>query len=436
MGSNSADRAAESAASGLRVGVGVTVINPFLDVPLAGYFYDRSPQGIHDDLHAKALLFDNETDQIVLVACDLVHLPREAVEDARLRVQKTLGIPPERVLISATHSHTGPQMVPQYVEHLGHWIADSVETAHHNKQSVKLLRADEREASLPFNRRYVMRDGKVVTNPGFLNSDIVNAVGPINPRLSVLTAETENGERIMTWVNYGLHQDTVGGDWISADYSYYLGRMLSTFEGSDMTTVFTIGAAADVNHWDVCRPGPQRGVATARRIGEVLGAGVLKAYAHLEPAGSSRICAMSSTLALRLQSITPEDIEKATKILSVPAATDVDFTLDRVWAFKVMKIHDGNSPNLDAEVQVLTMGDQAFVGIPGELFSELGMEVIEKSPFPSTYIVQLANQNIGYIPTKKAFEEGGYEPTCATIAPGGGELIVQKALNLLNQCHE
>jgi hypothetical protein len=436
MGSNSADRTFDSVPSILKVGVGVTVINPFLDIPLAGYFYDRSPQGIHDDLHSKALLFDNGTDQIVLVACDLVHLPREAVEDARLRVQKSLGIPPERVLVSATHSHTGPQMVPQYIEHLGHWIADSVETAQHNKQSVRLFKADEQEASLPFNRRYVMRDGKIVTNPGFLNADVVNPAGPINPRLAVLAAANEKGERIMTWVNYGLHQDTVGGDWISADYSYYLGRMVSTFEGADMTTVFTIGAAADVNHWDVYRPGPQRGVATARRIGEVLGAGVLKAYSHLEPAGSSRIRAISSTLALPLQSITPEDIEKAKQILSVPAAMDVDFTLDRVWAFKIMKIHDGNSPNLDAEVQVLTIGDVAFVGIPGELFSELGMEVIEKSPFPDTYIVQLANQNIGYIPTKRAFEEGAYEPTCATIAPGGGELIVQEALHLLNRCHE
>lgn len=428
--------AAQSAGQSLRVGVGVTVINPFLDVPLAGYYYPRLPVGIHDDLHAKALVFDNGHDQIVLVACDLVELPRAAVESARQRIQKSYGIPPDHILITATHSHTGPQMVPAYVQKLGHWIADSVEIAEHNKQPVRILEATEEEPSLPHNRRYLMKDRKVETNPGFLNPNIVKPVGPINPRLPILTAETPQGHRVLTWVNYSMHQDTVGGDWISADYSYFLGRMLSTFEGRDMTTIFTIGAAGDINHWDVHRPGPQRGFGTAKRLGDVLGADVLKGYTHLSPVDSTRIRAASSTLKLAFQNITRDDVQKAERILSVPPTPNVDFTLDRVWATKVKQIHDSKEPNISAEVQVVTLGSLAFVGVPGELFVQLGTQIIKESPFPHTFILELANQDIGYIPTRKAFEQGGYEPTSAIFAPGGGEEIVKEAHVLLNKCHE
>lgn len=427
---------AGSAGQDLRVGVGIAVINPFLDVPLAGYYYSRTPVGIHDNLHAKALVFDNGHDQIVLVTCDLVRVPRTAVEDARERIQKSFGIRPDHILITASHSHTGPQMVPEYEQKLGHWIADSVTMAQHNKQPVRLLKAAEEEFSLSHNRRYLMKDGKVTTNPGFLNPDIVKPVGPIDPRLSVLTAETPQGRRIMTWVNYALHQDTVGGDWISADYAYYLGRLLSVFEGPDMTTVFTIGAAGDINHWNFHLPGPQRGFDTAKRLGEVLGAGVLKAYTHLSPVDSNRMQAKSSMLTLLLQDITEADIEKANKILSVPPPPDVDFTLDRVWAAKVMRIHDSKKPTINAEVQVLTLGSLAFVGIPGELFVKSGTQIIKESPFPDTFILELANQDIGYIPTKEAFEQGGYEPTSSMLAPGEGERIVEEALALLGKCQK
>lgn len=419
-----------------KVGVGITVINPFLDVPLAGYYYPRMPAGIHDDLHAKALVLDNGHDRIVLAAFHLVHVPRTAVEDARFRIQEEFGIPPDHVLITATHSHTGPQLVPQYVQKLGHWIADSVKMAEHNKQPAQLRWAVEEEPSLLHNRRYLMKDGKVVTNPGFLNTDIVKPVGPIDPRLPVLTAETPQGRRIMTWVNYSMHQDTVGGDWISADYSYYLGRLLSRFQGPDITTIFTIGAAGDINHWDFSKPGPQRGFSTAKRIGDVLGADVLKAYTQLQPVDSNRIRAMSSTLSLPFQNITRQDVQKANHILAVPPPQNVDFTLDRVWATKVMKIHDSKKPDLDAEVQVLTIGPVAFVGIPGELFVQLGMQIVKESPFPHTAVLELANQDIGYIPTEEAFKQGGYEPTSAVLAPGGGEKIVKEALALLNKCHK
>jgi hypothetical protein len=87
----------------------------FSDVSLAVYYHLRTSVGIHDDLHVKALAFDNGQDQIVWVACNLVEVPRTGVEDPPQRIQKSFGITPDHVLIAVTHFHTGPQVVAMYI---------------------------------------------------------------------------------------------------------------------------------------------------------------------------------------------------------------------------------------------------------------------------------------------------------------------------------
>jgi neutral ceramidase len=422
------------AAPGLKIGVASTTITPFLDIPLQGYYYPRMPDGVHDDLHAKALVIDDGQDQVVLVACDLVEVSREAVEAARRQISARCGIPADHVLISATHTHTGPEGVPSYVNNLGHWIADSVLTAEGIKRPALLSVATEQEPALAHNRRYLMKDGTVQTNPGFLNPNVVRAVGPIDARVSVLFAEDENHSPMVTWVNYAMHQDTVGGTRISADYAYYLARTLAAVKGPDMLTTFTIGAAGDINHWDVQRPGPQRGFETARKLGETLAGDVVKAYTHMQPLDSVRVKALSETITLQLAKVSEEEVKEAEKIVAQPPRTDVDFTLERVKAEKIMQVKKRGGEDLRAEVQVLTAGPVAFVAIPGEYFVELGMRIQKESPFPYTFIVELANDALGYIPTRRGFEEGGYEPTSTVLAPGSGEAIADKAIELLKRC--
>ena len=67
------------------------------------------------------------------------------------------------------------------------------------------------------------------------------------------------------------------------------------------------------------------------------------------------------------------------------------------------------------------MGDElAIVGLPGEVFAELGLDLRARSPFPHTLVLGLANEAIGYVPTRRAYDEGGYEPTSSRLQPGGG----------------
>lgn len=429
----SACGAIKAAVPAPKVGAGTSVITPFLDQPMAGYYYERFADGVHDDLKAKALVFDDGTTRVALVACDLVRMPKAAVDDARRRIEKQLRLPADHVMISATHSHTGPQTTNDYVAFLAHRIADSVATAAGNLKPARLFATTEEEPSLPHNRRYLMKDGTTVTNPGFLNASVVKPQGPIDPRVPVLYVESEGGAPLATWVNYAMHLDTVGGTWISADYSHYLARLLARVKGPDMLTVFTIGSAGNINHWDIARPGPQRGFAEAQRIGEVLGAAVVKAYTHLTAVEHPYLRAASSTVELPIPSVSEEEIAAMRKILALPPPPNVDFTLERVKAARTIAIGGLGGRPITTEVQVIAVGPVAFVGVPGELFVEFGLEIQRASPFPFTFIVELANDTIGYIPNRAAFEQGGYEPTSARMSPGGGELITAKAISLLKE---
>ncbi len=417
----------------VKIGLGTAPITPTLDAGLAGYYFHRSADGVHDHLWAKAMVVDDGREQVAIVTLDLLNVLDGFVEQARDKIQLELGIPPDHVMISATHTHTAPDLTSSYAAELVPRIVECVQTAVATKQPVHLYVTAEQEASLPHNRRYLMKNGKVVTNPGFLNPDIVRPVGPIDPRVVVLYAEQTDRQPLLTWVNYTLHPDTVGGTWISADYPFYLGKLLARVKGPDMLTIFAQGALGDINHWDVSRPGPQRGQEEARRIGEVLGSAVIKAYTHLEKITNCTVRVARTISEMPTQKYTAAQLAEARKLVAKPARTDVDFELSRVEAERIVNVEDHFGPNKKVEIQVLTIGPVAFVGIPGEYFSELGMMIQKQSPFPYTAIIGLANDYNAYIPTRRAYEEGGYEPTSAILAPGAGENMAEQALTLLRK---
>ena len=107
--------------------------------------------------------------------------------------------------------------------------------------------------------------------------------------------------------------------------------------------------------------------------------------------------------------------------------------LEVVEAHRILTLADDwTGETKETEVQVLSVGnDLAIVGLPGEVFAELGMAVRERSPFWQTLVIGLANEAIGYVPTRRAYEEGGYEVTSSRLAPGGGEALVEAAIELL-----
>ena len=119
----------------------------------------------------------------------------------------------------------------------------------------------------------------------------------------------------------------------------------------------------------------------------------------------------------------------------IDAGRNVKF-LDTVFAFKALDTAARKGKPLDAEVQVITLGkEMAWVGLPGEIFTELGMAIKRASPFPMTIIAELAHGPVTYFPDEAAAAQGNYEVVTSRVAIGSGERLVQAAKELLNEMH-
>ncbi len=437
------------AAGDLRVGRAAVRITPPAGMPMAGYYSIRLNEGVHDDLFAKAIILEKDGVRAALVACDVVSIPRPFVDQARALIERETGIPGGNVMISATHSHTGPEMgarlvnvdpktleiVKRYHSELPGLIARSVREAAAGMTAGRASAAAGREDSVAFIRRYWMKDGSVKWNPGKMNPEIVRPAGEIDPQVPVVTFDTLDGKPLATYVNYANHLDTVGGMQFSADYPYTIGRILGEVKGPEMLTLFTIGTAGNVNHIDVATRTPQKGHAEAARIGAILAGEVLRTMRRLTPVeGPLRV--RGETVNLPLDPIQPGDAERAEQVIAMYGQPGAPAFYEQVKAFKVREIASRNGRPMDAEVQVVTLGlEVAWVGLPSEVFVELGKSIKLHSPFPLTIVVSLANGSFGYIPDRRAYPQGAYEVINTRIAKGGGEMLVDSAVRQLIELH-
>ena len=443
------------AAPGLQLGTAAVPITPPAGIGLAGYYHERGSEGALDDIHVKAIVWDDGRNRAGIVVCDLISMPKWIVANARRQIEKESAIPGSNVLIAATHTHTAPVLLRQsvrddldgaakpvsreYSGSLAQRIAGAVSLAFSNRQPVRIAATVEREEHLAFNRRYWMRDGTVGWNPGKLNENILRPAVPTDPEVAVLYAETTGARPspVLTFVNFAMHPDTTGGARISADFPGVLARQLALHRGPEMLTLFANGTCGNVNHVNVRWAEPQKGAGEAHRIGTVLAAAVFKAYAHLEQATNPLpLRIRSTTVSLPLPRFTEAELSQARLDVRTARDNSRDGFMSLVRAHRILDTAAQDGKPIEVEVQVIALGrDIAWVSWPGEIFVELGLSVKAGSPFRHTYHIELANGAIGYIPNRPAYAEGNYEVESARVAEGSGEMLASAALRLLRELH-
>jgi len=436
--------------AGLNIGTAAVRITPPLGTPMAGYYYVRGAEGIHDDLFAKTLVIEKEGTRLAIVSCDLIEISSELTADIRHLAEASTGIPADHIMISATHSHTGPvilspanmygtdedvkESLADYMAALPGLVAESITRASDGVQPARLSFGRGHEETISFNRRFYMKDGTVGWNPGKLNPMIIKPAGPIDPEVGVLYAESLVGQPLSTFVNFALHLDITGGLEISADMPYTLSEILGGVKGESMVTLYGQGCCGNINHINVKSGEPQKGHWEAQRIGTILAGEVIKTYARLAPLEVDEIRARNEIVELPLAPFTEDNLDKALEITQKFGERNAAPFMEMVNAFKIVDVYERKGKPIEAEIQVFTLGkDFAIVSLPGEVFVELGMYIKVRSPFASTMVLELSNGSIDYIPDRKAFVEGNYEAVSARCAPGSGELLVERVLEVLNE---
>ncbi len=436
-----------------RVGVAAVDITPPMGIPMAGYYHERGADGVLDPLFSKALVIQAGEQRAVLVALDLIAITRAVTEQARAEVEKETGIKSQFVMISATHAHTGPelasrkrgaavgekaQLVADYTDRLPALIEQSVARANGALQPARLSLAKGRCEHLACNRRYYLRDGTVGWNPGKLNPNIVSPAGPVDPEVEILYVEPPAAaaptRSVATYVNFAMHPDTTGGSKISADWPGALGRVLAGYHGSNHLTLVGNGTCGNINHVDTSWRWPNGGPLEQNRIATILGAAVFQAYKELKPVSGGELRARSEIVELPLPEVSPEQLAEAKKTVAEVKDDRGGNFMKLVRAHRVLDVAGREGQPQRVEVQVIALGrDAAWVGLPGEIFVELGLAIKKRSPFAHTFVVELANENLGYIPDRRSFSEGNYEPESARCAPGSGEKLVDTACTLLER---
>ncbi|UCC97460.1 MAG: neutral/alkaline non-lysosomal ceramidase N-terminal domain-containing protein [Phycisphaerales bacterium] len=448
----SSSQAAPVSATQLTAGVAVTDITPPVGYRMSGYFSERLSTGTSNPLHAKALVLRQGKESAVLVFCDIIGLSLDVSSRARTQAAAKTGIPAANILIAATHSHTGPLYFGalrkhfhetaiaergedlcekvNYADELVSKLVDAITQAAAETKPVRLEAGSTEQQGLSFNRRFHMKDGPVRFNPGVLNPDIVRVAGPIDPQVgTVFFREANGGNALAGLVNFTLHLDTVGGTQYAADYPYYLEQCLREKYGDQFVCLFGTGTCGDINHIDVTTKERLK----TDYIGRTLAKTVRAKAESLETIAEPSLAARNAIVEAPLQRYGPEKVTWARENIKKVGTSDLSF-LEQVEAYKILAIEMRRSQTIPLEVQVFRLSrDVAVVGLPGEVFVDLGLAIKRASPFATTLVIELCQDAPGYIPTKKAFAEGSYETVNSRIAPGGGEMMADAAIDLLKE---
>jgi neutral ceramidase len=436
----------------LRVGLAQVDYTPEIGLPLMGNFRDDyGARGVHDPLCSRALVFQSATGtKLALLSVDNCMLDRNNVALMRRYIVSQTDLPPENIIIAATHTHSGPSAMrlgslpksdDAAIERFLTKAATAAVLANQRLKPSRLTIGATTESRVSFNRRLRCKDGKTHMNWEGLDPEfVIEPLGPIDPQLINLTIEQE-GRPAASLVNFGLHPAILTGDnWLySADYPGYLAESLRRLTGDGFITAFFNGCCGNVNHLDYTDKTQGRGYQMTQRLGYMLGVAAYQAREHAVPVEGDELAVSREMVRLKRPKISDEQVrwseEVVEKAKEHPTRGQVDGLPDEYYAQTWLEMNRKQGEDDLVEVCALRMGDVGIVTLPGEIFCEFGLHIKKQSPAKHTLVIELANDAIGYLPTQEAFAQGGYEPTTGTTLyeKGAGDQLAASALRQLNE---
>ena len=420
----------------LRVGAASVEIESDDSMVIAGGIAPGRAVGQEGKLRASATVLELGGKRIALVACDILMIRRDYLDAAARKIEKELGIPFDNILINATHTHHAPSTViihgyesnEAFCGRVRDGVVAAVRQANERLKKVgpvELLFRLGEESSVGQNSRLQLADGTIHW-VGNLD-EAVRPTGPFDPELPVLAFQRKSGGIEALLFNHSTHLIcTVVKGVRSPSYYGLAAQNLERDLGG--TTTFFAGAFGSTH--ELRLPCQER----TYRIENA----VRQALTQAKPRPVKVLRSLKRELPYRVRQFDEEREQAAVSYYCHKYVTrDPDYTIE---VFRKMRRqlakHQGELRK--TWVQALRIGDIAFVGVPGEFFTVLGMEIKRRSPFRYTYVAGVANDYIGYIPDAQAFELGGYQVWTgfhSLVAKGTGEAIVDTAVEMLEELY-
>ncbi len=384
--------------------------------------------------------------RICIVSCDTLIVPPRVLVAATEQLEARCGVPVANQLICATHTHHAPSTI----DFLGHTpdegfcdrlqeaiveaAAQACRALDEPGSAAELLFAESQEASIGGNSRYLLRDGTVAWH-AYAWEDVVRPTGPHDVDLPVLALRRPSGEMAGLLFSHCVHNigALIEGA-RSPGFSGLAAQELARRHGG--AALFLPGAFGSSHNTG--RFGSTENihaVSPAECVHRVVEA-VEEGLRLAETVSVPPLQVLKRPFTWRMR-----EFDEAREAAGVKYWAE-KYTPDRAEGlqetFRIMReeMAPQQGQERQASLQVIRLGDVALVGVPGELFGRLGLEIRRRSPFRHTYVVGLANGTIGYIGDRRAYELGGYQLWAgmqSPSAPGTGEAMVEQALAMLGE---
>jgi len=433
----------------VKVGLGETVIRQRENLRMGGFARSQVATGVHDDLHARSIVIEGGNGTVVVMtALSLVGIDRPCIERIRKAVNEETGIPEENILVSCTHTHSGPRVSKageEYRRFLVERAVESVVRAWNNRFPARIGVGATKVMELGRNRRRLLYGG--------LHPD---------PEVGILKIEDSSGRLKGVLFNYGCHPSAL--DWrntlYSEDWPHYAIEGIKSGVGGEVWTAYFQSAEGDINvgySAELSAVGAEMPIRNYDYIawkGTQMAEAVLEALPAVKTSGNPIVRMVTDFFEYPLRDGFPVSLEQAGREAAAARKELEEF--EREGKFLDTRIHDrlrvavfqtgqrldtarrfygseerGGSTSI--EQQAVRVGDAVFVAVPGEIFSEIGLKIKEASPFEKTFVIGLANGYGGYLPTAKEFIEGDYEVDGCRYSDRAEKVCIDSSLELIRR---
>jgi len=417
----------EGRSKDMLIGQSCIDITPYIDISMSGHGEDRFT-GLKDRLYATSIIFSKKGTKICLITADLLGFTKDFTNDVRVRISNLLRINRKNIILCATHTHTGPDVRwplkaknnIRYINELKKKLVNVAKKADEdlNKSSIGV---GVGKASIGINRRLKVKNViQFAPNPkGVYDRDVM------------VVKISSFGKLKSLIISHACHPTSEEGKVISADYPGRARDLLKIRYGGGVPVSFLYGCGGDVRPNGPYKKGKWTPL-TSKQLLEFKQT-VVKVARDIIEDKSPVLSFIHSKVELpmdmnrfKLNELkkwyedTVEVIRKEGITERYPKGKHCFLrgmkTLEKAIRIKTLK--QGIS-SVSLDIAVLRIGKIIFVFLPGEVFTEIGLQIKRLRKDCIIIPACLYNVSVPYICTEKACKEGGYEPNTAFSRFGG-----------------
>ena len=430
-----------SSKEALDVRVGASAVNLHSDgtMVIAGGIEPHYAAEQEGELRAVALVIERPGEaKLAIVACDVLWVPRDLADTAVAEIERKTGIPASHVLINATHTHHAPSTAPahgfgvvqEFRDELQRGIVRAVDEANARLEGgdAQLFFHLANEDTVGSNSRQLLEDGGITWGGQQIPSETAMPTGPFDPQLPVLDFRDAVGKSRALLFNHSTHTiGTRSGRDVRSPSFYGLAAQELEMELGGVVG-FLEGASGSTHNVAPAVPVPECIQRLKTAIRDARSKASPRQVAHLD--------GIRRPFKFRIRQFNDgEEDAKIARYMTKYAPQSAD-RVREVFANMRRQLRDRQRAEQETWIQAIVIGDVAIVGVPAEYFTVLGVDIKRRSPFELTYVAELANDWIGYLPDREGHRLGGYQTWMGLHSyaeEGTGERMADEVVQMLKE---